>query len=194
MDGELKVALEKFQEAAQIITAKLPDHLKSQKECLKVQFPWGVIRPLKSHYTRWPYLSYERKRTVACTIQLCDINRWHLNVWRIGLTAGTVWEWHCTVPVIAVCETLCYEYGRQFDLISEGARFKKAIDTMQSKGVIPAKLRDELHSLREYRNGIHLYLQGRVEMHGGKPRRYNDAVRALRKLERTLREHHASNS
>lgn len=188
MDEELEAALEQFQAAAQVISDKLPNHLKSQKECLRVQFPWGVIRPLKSHYTRWPYLSKERKRTVACTIQLCDINRWNLNVWKIGLTAGTAWEWHCTVPIIAVCETLCYEYGRQFDLIKDGAKFKKVIDTLQSKGVVPAKLRDKLHDLREYRNGIHIYLQREVEMYGGKPRRYNEAVRALRSLEKTLRD------
>lgn len=192
MDDELASALQKFQEAAQTIADKLPDHLKSDKVCLRARFPWGVIRPLRSHYTRWPYLAYERKRTVACTIQLCDINRWNLNIWNIGLTAGSVWEWHCTIPVIAVSETLCHEYGRQFGLINEDATFKKVIDTLQSKGIISAKLRTQLHMLREYRNGIHLYLQNKVELHDGKLRKYNDAVRALRNLERALRDHHAN--
>ena len=193
MDDDLAKAIEVFAESAQVIADSLPQHLKRHKECLRIQFPWRVIRPLKSHYTRWPYLSESRKRTVACTIQLCDVNRYHLNVWKIGLTAGTMWEWHCTVPVVAVIETLAYEFGRQFELINEGAKFKKIIDTLQSKGVISAKLREQLHALREYRNGIHLYLQGEVEMHNGKPQKYNEAVRGLRNLERVLREYSEKN-
>lgn len=189
MDKNLTKAIESFAESAQVIADALPEHLKRNQECLRIQFPWKVIRPLKSHYTRWPYLTESRKRTVACTIQLCDVNQYHLNIWKIGLTAGTMWEWHCTVPVVAVIETLAYAFGQQFDLIQDGAKFKKVINTLQSKGIINAKLREHLHSLREYRNGIHLYLQGEVEMHNGKPRRYNDAIRGLHNLERALREY-----
>lgn len=186
MDEELRKAVTNLADAAQEVADRLPEHIKTKQESLGVKFPWGVIRPLKDHYARWPYLSQKRKRTVACTIQLCDVNRWHLNVWSLGLTAGTMWIWYCTIPVIAVIETLAYEYGRQFNLVSEGANFKKVIDTLQSKGVIDHKLRETLHELREYRNTIHLYLQEEVEMHEGKPRRYNDAVRALHKLEKVL--------
>ena len=189
MNKDLAKAVEDFAVSAQVIANLLPEHLKHNKECLRIQFPWGVIRPLKSHYTRWPYLSENRKRTVACTIQLCDVNRFHLNVWKIGLTAGTMWEWHCTVPVIAVIETLAYEFGRQFGFINEGTKFKKVIDTLQSKGVISAKLREQLHLLREYRNRIHLYLQEEVDMHDGKPQKYNEAVRGLHNLERALRKY-----
>lgn len=189
MDEELTKAVEVFAESSQTIADALPEHIEKHKECLRIQFPWRVIRPLKSHYTRWPYLSKDRKRTVACTIQLCDVNQYHLNVWKIGLTAGTMWEWHCTVPVIAVIETLGYEFGQQFELVSETAKFKKIIDSLQSKGVINAKLREQLHALREYRNGIHLYLQGEVEMHNGKPKKYNDAVRGLHAFEKALREY-----
>ncbi len=193
MDKELKEAIDTFLESSQVIADSLPGHIKRNKECLRIQFPWGVIRPLNSHYSRWPYLSQRRKRTVACTIQLCDVNQWHLNVWKIGLTAGTMWEWHCTVPVVAVIETLAYEFGCQFKLINEDAKFKKIINTLQSKGVISPRIRKQLHELREYRNGIHLYLQGEVEMHNGKPQKYNDAIRGLRNLERALKRYYENN-
>lgn len=104
-------------DAAQVISDKLPKHLEDHQESLGIDFPRGVIRPLRNHYHRWPYLCGDRKRTVACTIQLCDVNRWHLNVWSLGLPAGTMWVWHCTVPVIAVIETLAYEFSRQSDLV-----------------------------------------------------------------------------
>lgn len=194
MNEELGNAVESFVESAQFIADTLPKHLKKDKEGLRASFPRKVIRPLKEHYDRWPYLSRKRKRTVACTIQLCDVNRWHLNVWDIGLTAGTMWMWHCTLPVIAVIETLSYEFGRQYNLVCEDAKFNKVINTLQSKGVIGPKLRADLHSLREYRNGIHLYLQEDVEMHEGKPRKYNDAVRTLRKLENRLQKYWEANS
>ncbi len=189
MDKKFQEAVVAFAESAQIIADALPQYIKKKQTCLNIQFPYRVIRPLKSHYTRWPYLSDERKRTVACAIQLCDVNQWHLNVWRIGLTAGTMWEWHCTLPVIAVIETLAYEFGCQFSLINEDTKFKKTIDTLQSKGVINTKLRDDLHKLRNYRNRIHLYLQGEIEMHNGKPKKYNDAIRGLHNLERSLRQY-----
>jgi hypothetical protein len=183
---ELIGPAQRLAEAAQDIAERLPQHLEQRQEALRVPFPTGVIRPLREHYHRWPYLSDERKRTVACVIQLCDVNRWLLNVWRIGLTAGTMWAWQCTLPVIAVLETLAYEFSRQMGFVAEGAKFKKVIDTLQSKGVVDANLRERLHDLREYRNTIHLYLHEDVGMHEGKPRRYNDAVRALRHLERAL--------
>lgn len=186
MDDELKEAKAQFSEAAQTIARLLPKHLEQNKACLAIQFPWGVIRPLSNCYGRWPYLSQERKRTVACVIQLCDLNAYHLNVWRVGLTAGTMWEWHCTLPVIAVIETLSYEFGLQHNLVKDGAKFKKTIDTLRSNGVIKQKLSDKLHELREYRNGIHIYLQGKVDMHGDKPRKYNNAIVSLHQLERAL--------
>lgn len=178
-----------LEESAQQVADLLPSHLEKKKESLFVKFPRGVIRTLKELKPRWPYLTDERARTVACTIQLCDKNRWHLNTWEVGLTCGTMWVWHCTVPVIAVIETLLYEYGVQKKLVADTAKLKKIIDTFQSKGVLTSKLRDDLHDLREFRNGIHLYLQDEVQMHNGKPRRYNDAVRALHKVEKALAKH-----
>jgi hypothetical protein len=71
MYEDLDKAIEAFAESAQVIANTLPKYLKRHKKSLRIQFPWGVIRPLKSHYTRWPYLSKYRKRTVACAIQLC---------------------------------------------------------------------------------------------------------------------------
>jgi hypothetical protein len=140
MDEELKKVVANLAEAAQEVADRLPDHIKTKQDSLGVKFPWGVIRPLKDHYVRWPYLCQERKRTAACTIQLGDVNRWHLNVWGLGLTAGTMWVWHCTLPVIALVETLAYEYARQFNLNAEGEKPKKVIDTLQTKGVIDHKL------------------------------------------------------
>lgn len=186
---EARIQLE---ESAQAIADKLPQHIKRNGRSIGVPFPRRVIRTLKELKPRWPYLTGQRARTVACTIQLCDLNRWHLNTWEIGLTCGSMWVWHCTVPVIAVIETLLYEYGTQKKLVAEGAKLKKIIDTFQSKGIITPALRNELHELREYRNGIHLYLQVAVGMHNGKPKKYNDAVRALHKIEKALKKYAGS--
>jgi|GEM_PF-3011437 len=186
MDKELRTALKTFEETSQQIADSLNSHIKKNQECLKVQFPKNVIRKLESHYDRWPYLTEDRKRTVACTLQLCDVNRWHLNVWKIGLTAGTMWEWHCTVPVIAVIETLSYEYVCQYKLANKNIKFKKVIDTLGNAEIIEKGLMDQLHELREYRNNIHLYLREEVEMYEGKPRKYNNSIRALHNLEAAL--------
>jgi hypothetical protein len=66
---------------------------------IKADFPKGIIRTIASCHKRYPYISSSRRRTLACVLQLCDINRWNLNMWRIGLTAGTVWEWHCAILI-----------------------------------------------------------------------------------------------
>lgn len=188
----MEEAKKQLEKSAQEIADGLPDHIKTSGKSIGVPFPRRVIRTLKELKPRWPYLTNQRARTVACTIQLCDLNRWHLNTWEVGLTCGSMWVWHCTVPVIAVIETLLYEYGTQKSIVAENASFNTSINTYQSEGIITSKLRDELHDLRDYRNGIHLYLQESVEMHDGKPKKYNDAVRALRKVEKALKKHASS--
>ena len=95
-------------------------------------------------------------------------------------------EWHSTLPVIAVIETLLYELGLETELIQATTKFKKIIDTLNSKGVYKQALRDKLHNLREYRNEIHLFLKDEVEMHDGKPAKYNEAVGILHEVEAEL--------
>jgi hypothetical protein len=98
-----------------------------------------------------------------------------------------MWQWHCTIPVIAVIETLLYEVGVQEKWFKPDTKLRKIIDTVQSRGVITNALRDKLHSLREYRNEIHIYLKTKeVEMCDGKPTKYNDAVKALKDTEKAL--------
>ncbi len=193
MEENLREAIIKFEEISQQIADLLSQHIENEKECLKVKFPRRIIRSLDSHYHRWPYLSDDRKRTVACTIQLCDVNRWHLNLWEIGLTAGTMWEWHCSLPVIAVIETLMYEYVCQYQLSNGNITFKKTINALHCNGIISDNLKDQMHSLRKYRNDIHLYLREKVEMYEGKPRKYNDAIRGLQNLETELTTHFLNN-
>ncbi len=175
-----------FEEAAQEIADFLRQHYPNNKP-LKAKFPWKYIRPLSAHDARWPYLSRARRRTVACAIQLCDVNRFHLNVWDVSLTAGTMWQWHCSLPVVAVIEALLYEVGVQEGWFATGTKFKKAIDVGNSKGVYKQRVRDDLHKVREFRNEIHLYLkQAPVEMCDGKPTHYNNAVKLLRQVEKGL--------
>ena len=154
---------------------------------IKADFPKGIIRTIASCHKRYPYISSSRRRTLACVLQLCDINRWNLNMWRIGLTAGTVWEWHCAIPVICVSETLTHEFAVQRSWMTADSNFKKGINVLNSKGVIKRPLHDQLHELREFRNTIHLHLQGKVAMHDGLPKRYNDSVRALQQLEAAMK-------
>ncbi len=156
---------------------------------VRAPFPRGFIRPLSDLMPRWPYLDAERRRTVACMLQLCDVVRWNLNMWDIGLTAGSMWEWHCTLPVVVVIETLLRQYGLQKDLITRKDRFKATIEKLAQAGVLHEQLRAQLQLLRQYRNHVHLHLVDKVELSDGRPRRYNEAVMALRGIEEALAEH-----
>ncbi len=159
---------------------------------LKARFPTGYIRRIDDISQRLPFLDAERRRTVACALQLCDVNKWFLQTWDVALTAGTMWEWHCTVPIVAVIETLLYEYGRQNQWITGRTDFKKVINTLQSKGVYRHALVQELHELREYRNEIHLSVKGKVELHDGMLTRYARAERVLEEVVSALCKHSGS--
>lgn len=181
---------EQLRQVVEDATQELTRRMEDMNGRLKARFPRGYIRRLNDIMgDRWPYLDYERRRTIASVIQLCDVNRWHLNFWDIGLTAGTVWVWQCALPVIAIIETLLIEYGTQTSLLRENARFKKAINTLHSKGLYGHDLCDKLHDLREYRNEVHLYLRGRVGLHDGGPDHYNEAVCVLGDVENALKRH-----
>jgi len=180
--GKKQQMQELAQEAADFIFEHYPDVRPA-----RIDFPRHVIRTLASQNKRWPYLSAPRQRTVSCVIQLCDINRFHTNAWKVGLTAGTMWDWQCSLPVIAVIETLLYEVCSQEGWLSGDIKFKKAIDTANSKSVYKQALRDELHELRDTRNHIHIYLRNApVEACDGKPSQYNRSVKALHKVEKAL--------
>ena len=80
---------------------------------VKAKFPSGYIRTISSLRSRWPFLAQGRQRTVACMVQLCDVNRWILNTWDINLTAGYCYDWLCSLPVVAICEMLAVQFCRQ---------------------------------------------------------------------------------
>jgi hypothetical protein len=178
-------------EQFEALARQLTTEWASSKKPIKAQFPTGYIRRFQDVSHRWPYLEPDRARTVCCVIQLCDINRWNLNIWKIELTAGTIWEWHSTLPVIAVIETICREFALQRKWIKEDTKFQKALNVLHSKGILREPLWKALDKLREYRNTIHLYLHKKIEMHDGLPKRYNAAVRLLHQLEKRLSEYHA---
>lgn len=101
-----------------------------------------------------------------------------------------MWDWQCSLPVVAVIETLLYEVCSQEGWITGDISFKKAIDIANSKGVFKQALRDELHELRDMRNHIHIYLRSvPVGACDGKPIQYNRAVKALHKVEKSLTLH-----
>ena len=169
-------------------------HFGDNGDHLEVDFPVGHIRTLASLKQRWPYLSKSRARTVACAIQLCDVNRLFLNTMRVSLTAGAMWEWHVTVPVVAVIETLCYEVVRKENWGDENVRFKKCINILHSQGIFKNPFDKKLHDLRVYRNNVHLYIHGRVRMANGKPAKYNEAVLALKGVESRLKTYYKANA
>jgi len=157
---------------------------------INARFPRGYIRPISHLLRRWPYLEPDSQRTLACMIQLCDINRWNLNMWDIGLTAGTVWEWHCFLPIVFVMETLLKEFGLKFEIVSKRDRFAKVITSFNENGFISDDLRKNLDYCREFRNKAHLFLiEKKIGLHDGKPERYNLAVKTLEELETVLLEH-----
>lgn len=177
---EIKDGIEKF-------TSDAAEYIAKEGKPIKAWFPKGWIRKISDHSKRWTYLNLDRRHNIACVIQLCDINRFHLALWEIKLTAGSMWAWQCTIPVIAVIETLLYEVCRQELWIKDGDNFKKCINVGNSHDIYGEKFKNELHALRDYRNEIHLFLKkGKVEMHDGKPKEYNSAVIVLKKLESYL--------
>ncbi|MEI6344446.1 MAG: hypothetical protein WCP41_03650 [Verrucomicrobiota bacterium] len=131
IDPDTKRALEESAQKTALFLAE--NHRKAHP--IKAKFPRGFIRKICVIDERWPYLTRKRRRTLACVIQLCDVNRFHLNTWDLSLTAGSMWQWHSTMPVAALIETLLYEVGVQEGWLKEDSKFKKAIDTFNSKGV-----------------------------------------------------------
>ena len=168
--------------AAQVLTKRV----KENPGLLNVPFPRGHIRTLNACRDRWPYLPKDEVRTLSCILQLCDINQWHLNTWKISLTAGTVWEWQCSLPIVAVMESITYGFGLKFGLIKEGTKFSKVINKLHNAKIYKNQLRGELITHKNRRNEIHLFLKNYVDHHDGKPRRYNQTIRTLHKLEARL--------
>lgn len=165
---------------------------RSEPRMLSAQFPYGQIRRISEIEQRWMYLPRIERRKLACIIQLCDVNSWFLNTWKISLTAGSEFEWQCTLPIISVMEMLLYAYGREVGYLKKEAPFKACINKACDKAIISEHLRDELHIHRNRRNDIHLTLKGYVENHPGKHVLYNQACRSLRKLEKAIKNHAAS--
>lgn len=181
-DEELKSTFEKC-------ATEWSSRLQAQPRMLNAQFPYGQIRRIAEIEQRWSYLSKDDRRKLSCVIQLCEVNSWFLNTWKITLTAGSEFEWQCTLPLISVMEMLLYAYGRQLGYLKSDAPFKACINQACSKNIITEHLRDELHIHRNRRNDIHLSLKGYVKNHEGKPKLYNQACRTLRKLEKVIAEH-----
>jgi hypothetical protein len=186
-DGELR---ELFQNCA----AEWTSRFQANPRMLAVQFPFGQIRGLKEVCPRWHYLPYEKRRNLGCAIQLCDVNSWFLNTWKISLTAGAEWEWQCTLPVVAVMEMLTHSYGMEIGLFGEATQFKRAINKFHNAQIVGNQLRSELHIHRKRRNDIHLFLKAPVGNHDNKPARYNQSVRTLKKLEQAIKEHWQKNN
>ena len=188
MDELLTEAIAAFESAAQRIADRLPEHLKQEKQPLDIPFPARVVRPLTVHYHRWPYLSESRKKKVACAVQLCDAMWWHQNIWKMTMTFEPMWEWCCTVPVIAVLEMLAYQFGRQFDMVEKGTGFRKVVNSLRTQGAISTKLRKQLRELNRFKNSVYFRqyaTSSKVTV--GKAEIYGEAVRALRNLEYCLR-------
>jgi hypothetical protein len=180
----------KLREEFEAIAQELSKRIKTQSKPIKADFPRGWIRTLSEVRMRWPYLHSNRQRTLACVVQLCDVNRLNLNIWKIGLTAGCLVEWHSTIPVIALIEALLVEYGQQERIFkNRKIKFDSAINIFYKEGIINKTLCKELHWLRNYRNEIHFTKKGKVEMYDGMPKNHNRAVIALRKVEKAIKEY-----
>ena len=126
---------------------------------------------------------------MACVIQLCDVYRWHLNLWQVGLTAGNLFCWHAAVPVIASIEFLV----RAFVIERYGKKpgeFFGRINLLESEGIIASTLAESLHALRTERNKVHLNAMERVQ-HDVEVgfALYNLSCVALRDIELALRQH-----
>ena len=179
-------SLEELRDELEALAQEITDRFIGKDEYLGAKFPRGYICRLNDFRNRWPYLEKEHRRIVSQAFQLIDVNVWQMNVWEIGLSAGSIWQWHCTLPVIAVIETLLYEFGLQQGWIVPEAKFKKVIDTLGSKGIYRQALKNKLHAWREYRNEIHLYLKQKVEIYEGVPAKYNDCMQTLEDVEDML--------
>lgn len=175
-------------------TTEWTSRFEENPRMLAVQFPFGHIRTLQNVCSRWHYLPYEKRHKLGCAIQLCDVNRWFLNTWKVSLTAGSEWEWQCVLPVISVMEMLIHSYGTEIGIFQGETRFKKAIDKFHNEAIVGNQLRSELHIHRQRRNEIHLFLKTRANNHNDRPARYNQAILTLKKLEQAIEEHWRQNN
>tara|TARA_B110001469_G_C9563555_1_gene279522 strand:+ start:163 stop:513 length:351 start_codon:yes stop_codon:yes gene_type:complete len=108
-----------------------------------------------------------------------------MHTYSVGLTAGTMWEWHVTLPVIAVIETLCGKVIAK-EGWGLGKNFSNCIKKLHEKQIINARLKARIEAQQAYRDEVHLYLKDKIEMHDGTPLKYNRAVKVLHKLEKAL--------
>ena len=186
---ELKEVRQNVEQAAQIAADYLDQ--ESAPEPIKAWLPKGRIRKLCDLEPRWPYLPPKRRKKCACIIQLCDVNRFFMNTYRVGLKAGTMHVWYSAIPIIALIETLIHEVCVTENWAQEGTGFKKCVNILNSKGIFNHKDKERIHKLRELRNDIHLYLNDRdIKIHEGKPRLYNVAVLRLKRVEKLLLKHY----
>lgn len=186
------------------IKADLEDALKNAARLLKKDDPpqpldaWlpsGVIRKISDLEARWPYLSPARRKKCACVVQLCDVNRFFLNTFRVGLKAGSMRVWLSALPVIALIETLIREVCVSEGWANDEVQFKKCINLFNSHGLFNEKDKRRIHELREKRNDIHFHISDdAIEIHDGKPKLYNLAVVRLRRVEKLIRKYYEEKS
>lgn len=148
---------------------------------LKVRFPRNFIIPLKTYQSQFPFLDGEQSRNIACTLQLCDVNRWYNKYFDLELTAGAMWEWQITISIAAIVETLLKHYIELQEWEPDKKAFEAYIDEFVYKGLFDDKLQKRLHSLRIYRNKIHLYLNDHISFSKtkGERKEYNEAIQLL---------------
>jgi hypothetical protein len=124
----------------------------------RAPFPKGVITPINNTLKRYAF-KYDSStgHSVACALQLCEVNDWFMKMWSLDLTAGSMFEWQSVVTTLCIIEGLCcelsYEYG--FDKPTKRGNSPNASVVaihLKEQNVISEHLRNRLEVLSNYRN------------------------------------------
>ena len=186
--GEL-MRIEKYKLKGRVesISHEVAEYYDRMNESVEAWLPSGRIQSIDEIAERWPFIPKYRIKHYASVVQLCDVIEWFNSIYSVQLTAGEMWAWHSTVPVVALMEGLLYEVCLIEQWIGKKDGFHKCIGIAYSKGVIDKFLHGQLNSYRRYRNEIHLYLRDEpVVCHDGDPKEFRQALDILRRLEIAL--------
>ncbi|MDA8063967.1 MAG: hypothetical protein M0031_00480 [Thermaerobacter sp.] len=150
-----------------------------------VRFPRGVIRTVAHLEGRMDFLpATVTRRNLAYCFQVTDVNRWVMNRFDLGLSAGSLFRKHAAITVVSLMEAVLVEAVRSRGTKAAKGKltFHAAINAAGQGGLISRELALQLHDARKRRNDIHLHRVDERESNRYDLSHYNTAVLVLHRL------------
>jgi hypothetical protein len=144
-----------------------------------IRFPRSVIRPV-AYYVR-DRVGFipdgVTARNIAYTLQATDVNRWIVNRFDLGLSAGSIfYKQGCVTMVSAMEAALSAVWRNRHPGGSPSKSFAGLIDALADEGVLTPETAALLHEARKTRNNIHLHRVRNPERNQYNVRVYNRIV------------------